>query len=74
MPWVKQQLCTGCGTCIQQCPTEAIYWFNAKAKIYMGNCNGCGKCLEICEQQAIRPDTEEMTEEDKPKPKYNWPF
>jgi len=72
MPWIKPQLCIACGGCLKECPVDAIYWWNAKAKIDKANCNGCGKCLEVCEQEAVRPDSE--PEEVEVKVKYDWPF
>ena len=72
MPWIKPQICMACGICLKECPVDAIYWWNAKAKIDKGNCTGCGTCLDICEQGAVRPDSE--PEEIEVKIKYNWPF
>jgi len=25
MPWIKQEDCVGCETCIEECPVDAIY-------------------------------------------------
>jgi len=72
MPWVKQNDCTGCSICFKECPVDAIYWWNAKAKIDRNNCLQCGTCQEICQQGAIRDDSEPEVEEEEIK--YNWPF
>lgn len=51
---VMDDLCTGCGTCIAICPTEAInLTLNKKKGIYEPKienklCNNCFKCLTIC--------------------------
>ena len=51
---VKNNLCTGCGTCIALCPNEAIkLTINEKKGIYEPElneekCNNCGICYEIC--------------------------
>jgi coenzyme F420 hydrogenase subunit beta len=51
---VKDELCTGCGTCIALCPNEAIkLTINEKKGIYVPElneekCNSCGICLKVC--------------------------
>jgi len=51
---VKDELCTGCGTCIALCPTEALeLTINEKKGIYEPKmneekCNNCGICLNVC--------------------------
>ncbi|MGB2841623.1 MAG: Coenzyme F420 hydrogenase/dehydrogenase, beta subunit C-terminal domain [Halobacteriota archaeon] len=51
---VKDELCTGCGTCIALCPEEAIkLTINEKKGIYVpelneGRCNECGICFNVC--------------------------
>lgn len=65
MPWVNQEKCIACGVCFKICPVDAIYWWNAKAKIDNNNCKKCGKCMETCKQEAIRPDSEPQVEKRK---------
>ncbi|MGM0365267.1 MAG: 4Fe-4S binding protein [Actinomycetota bacterium] len=38
MPWVDKDNCTGCGTCIEGCPIEAISMIDQTAEIDMGRC------------------------------------
>ncbi|MGB2728538.1 MAG: coenzyme F420 hydrogenase/dehydrogenase beta subunit N-terminal domain-containing protein [Halobacteriota archaeon] len=51
---VKDNLCTGCGTCVALCPEEAIkLTINEKKGIYVPElnekkCNNCGICYEVC--------------------------
>lgn len=51
---VKNELCTGCGTCIALCPVDAIeLTINEKNGIYVPElneekCNNCGICYEVC--------------------------
>ena len=51
---VKDELCTGCGTCIALCPKEAIkLTLNEKKGIYVPalneeQCDNCGICFEVC--------------------------
>ncbi|MEM2143921.1 MAG: electron transfer flavoprotein subunit alpha [Candidatus Jordarchaeaceae archaeon] len=54
--------CTGCKTCISQCPFGAIEVVNDKAQISEA-CTLCGACEKICPVQAIiieRPKREEI--------------
>ena len=51
---VKDDLCTGCGTCVALCPEEAIkLTINERKGIYVPEideekCNDCGVCYEVC--------------------------
>jgi len=50
---VNQDTCTGCGTCIDVCPTEAIKMESDKAVITW-ECMDCGACPRVCPEGAIR--------------------
>jgi ferredoxin len=50
---VTIEKCTGCGTCTDVCPTEAIRIENGKARIDM-ECIDCGACPRACPEGAIR--------------------
>ena len=46
--------CTACGTCIDECPVEAI----SEGEIYKIDpdvCTDCGSCAEVCPVEAIHP-------------------
>ena len=51
---VKDELCTGCGTCLALCPEEAIaLTIDEKKGIYVPElneekCNNCGICVKVC--------------------------
>ena len=51
---VKNDICTGCGTCVALCPGEAIkLTINEKKGIYVPKideekCNDCDICYEVC--------------------------
>ena len=51
---VKDELCTGCGTCIALCPEEAIkLTIDERKGIYIPEldekrCDGCGICYKVC--------------------------
>jgi len=50
---VNEKTCSGCGTCIDVCPIEAIRLENGKAIISLA-CNDCGACPRVCPEGAIR--------------------
>ena len=45
--------CTGCGTCVDSCPTNAIKLENDKAVIPPDDCVECGACVDTCPTGAI---------------------
>lgn len=56
---IKNQLCTGCGTCVSICPEAAITMKKNKAKsLYVPEINAkkcalCGLCLNVCPGQSV---------------------
>jgi len=64
MPWVNQHLCVGGGTCVDECPVEAItQQEDRKAIINDGQCIRCGKCHDVCPHGAVRHDSERIPQE-----------
>jgi len=52
MAYVISDECIACGTCIDECPVEAI----SEGDIYKINadiCTDCGSCAEVCPVEAI---------------------
>ncbi len=49
---VDKAKCTGCKSCIDICPVEAIFINNEKAEI-SNDCVECGSCVDECPNQAI---------------------
>ena len=49
---IDLEKCTGCGTCKEVCPVEAIT-VNDKAKVDEETCVDCGTCVEECPEEAI---------------------
>jgi Fe-S-cluster-containing hydrogenase component 2 len=50
---VNEELCTGCGACVEVCPVEAISLSNGKAQIEGDKCVDCGVCVGECPTDAI---------------------
>ncbi|MBD3350739.1 MAG: 4Fe-4S dicluster domain-containing protein, partial [Candidatus Lokiarchaeota archaeon] len=51
---IDQELCIGCGTCVERCPTDAISLDeNDKATRVEDYCIGCGICAHFCPENAI---------------------
>ena len=54
MAYVISDECIACGTCIDECPVEAI----SEGDIYKIDadlCTDCGSCAEVCPVNAISP-------------------
>jgi ferredoxin len=57
---VNYDKCTGCGSCVDVCPTEAIALQQGKAIIGM-ECIDCGACPRVCPEGAIRRQSAAVT-------------
>jgi ferredoxin len=63
MPWVNQDMCAGCGICVDYCPTSAISQEKTgEAIIDDDKCIRCGKCHIVCPKDAVRHDSEKIPE------------
>jgi uncharacterized protein len=51
--FVTTEKCSGCGTCSEICPTEAITIEGGKAGITL-DCIACGACPRVCPEGAIK--------------------
>ena len=63
MPWVREDMCTGCQTCVGECCVGAISMREGVAFIDNGKCIRCGICHEVCPVDAVRHDSELIPEE-----------
>ena len=50
---VDQDKCTGCESCVEECPSEAISVVDEKAVIDADACVECGVCVDACPEEAI---------------------
>lgn len=55
MAYVINEDCIACGTCIDECPVNAI----SEGDIYKidpDTCTDCGTCADACPTEAIHPE------------------
>jgi len=50
---VDAEQCTGCESCVEECPSEAIKMSDGKAVIDVDGCTDCGVCVDTCPAEAI---------------------
>lgn len=53
MAYVITDECVSCGTCISECPVEAISEGDGKYVIDADTCVDCGTCAGVCPTEAI---------------------
>ena len=52
-PTITGRNCTGCQSCVPECPRQAITIFKGKAVIDLDSCIGCSRCYEVCTYNAV---------------------
>ena len=65
---IIDELCTGCGRCVDVCPVEALslvskHSTSKRKKIAIlteENCIGCGVCVRVCKPEAIEMNEREV--------------
>ncbi|UCC22382.1 MAG: 4Fe-4S binding protein [Planctomycetota bacterium] len=50
---IDEQKCTGCESCVPECPSEAIKMADEKAVVDLDACVDCGSCVDVCPSEAI---------------------
>lgn len=50
---VNSKECTGCESCVESCPVEAISMVEGVAVIDQEKCTECGTCIGECPVEAI---------------------
>ncbi len=48
--------CLACGTCVPECPVEAISEGDPIFIIDPDKCTDCGACMAVCPAEAIKAD------------------
>lgn len=48
--------CVACGTCVDECPVNAISEGDPIYKIDASKCTDCGACTSVCPSEAILPE------------------
>lgn len=51
--------CTGCGVCVEVCPTGAVFLVEGKAAVGGALCRDCEACVAACPTGAIVPYAQE---------------
>ncbi len=54
LPEVEEDICVGCGTCVEKCPMQAIDLVENIAVINSSRCIGCGVCVHHCPEEAMK--------------------
>lgn len=52
-PRADHELCTACGTCVDQCPVDALAMVDELPEVDAEKCITCFCCQEICPEKAI---------------------
>ena len=69
---IDEEMCNGCGLCVEACHEEAIGMVNGKAKLLRDDyCDGLGDCLPTCPTNAISFEYREAAEYDEAAVKAN---
>ncbi|MCA1915684.1 4Fe-4S binding protein [Methanospirillum hungatei] len=50
---IDKDKCTGCETCVDECPATAIAMEDDKAVVNNELCVDCGSCVDVCPAEAI---------------------
>jgi ferredoxin len=53
---IDADACTGCETCVDACPEEAIEMKDDIAVVDADSCSDCGTCVDVCPTEAITMD------------------
>lgn len=58
---IDEDLCVGCGRCINSCPTNALEFRGEKASLRDEKlCDGFGSCIAVCPENALYLEEREV--------------
>jgi heterodisulfide reductase subunit A2 len=54
--WVDEEICSGCGVCVEVCPYDAraMHDWRPVATVNAALCQGCGACAVYCPNKATQ--------------------
>lgn len=61
---IDKDLCTGCGSCVDECPFEALELVDEIA-VVNEKCTLCGACVDVCPEEAITLEEVERAADDR---------
>ena len=50
---IDLEKCTGCGSCVDACPSEALSMDDDKVSVDQDACIDCGACVDECPVAAL---------------------
>jgi ferredoxin len=54
LPTIDLEICTGCGSCVEYCPVDAVEMIaEIPVIVRPADCSYCGECEENCPEGAI---------------------
>jgi NAD-dependent dihydropyrimidine dehydrogenase PreA subunit len=63
---IDERICTGCGACVDSCPTDVIRMDSNKARVkYAEDCQGCFLCEFDCPVEAIYVQPHRYSEQER---------
>jgi ferredoxin len=62
---VDEDLCNGCGKCVEVCVFKGREMVDGKAKFIEDHCLGCGRCAEVCPTGATTIEIDDISRVDE---------
>lgn len=53
---VDEAKCTGCGDCVEVCPSEALKVEDGKVRVNNDECSDCAACVDTCPEGSLALD------------------